>query len=246
MNMKKNSITLLGYPVFTGVFSEMLLTENRIINTINPHSYVVAKKDKLFSNSLKCSDILLPDGVGIVMAINILFKKKIKTLTGPDAMNFMLNHAQDLGCRVFFLGSTDFVLNSIKNKCAELYPNIKINSYSPPFVDEFSAKDNDLIVERINQFNPDILFVGMTAPKQEKWVYTNHRLIDVKKVLAVGAAFDWFCGVRAPPSKVWMDMGLGWFVRFLGEPKRMFRRVFISSTIYIVDIIIAFFTKKYD
>ena len=77
--MNKNSITLLGYPVFTGEFSEMLLAENRVINTINPHSYVVAKNDKLFSNSLKCSDILLPDGIGIVMAINILFKKRMKT-----------------------------------------------------------------------------------------------------------------------------------------------------------------------
>jgi N-acetylglucosaminyldiphosphoundecaprenol N-acetyl-beta-D-mannosaminyltransferase len=244
MNMKKNTITLLGYPVFTGVFSEMLLAENRIINTINPHSYVVAKNDKLFSNSLKCSDILLPDGVGIVMAINILFKKRMKTLTGPDAMNFMLNHAQDSGCKVFFLGSSGFILNSIKDKCAELYPNIKIDLYSPPFVDEFSVEDNNLIIERINQFNPDILFVGMTAPKQEKWVYTNHRLIDVKKVLAVGAAFDWFCGVKKMPSKVWMNMGLGWFVRFLVEPKRMFRRVFISSPIYVVDVIAAFFTKK--
>jgi N-acetylglucosaminyldiphosphoundecaprenol N-acetyl-beta-D-mannosaminyltransferase len=242
--MNKNSITLLGYPVFTGEFSEMLLAENRVINTINPHSYVVAKNDKLFSNSLKCSDILLPDGIGIVMAINILFKKRIKTLTGPDAMNFMLNYAQDSGCRVFFLGSTDFVLNLIEGKCAELYPNIKIDSYSPPFIDEFSVEDNNLMIERVNKFNSDILFVGMTAPKQEKWVYTNHKLINARKVLAVGAAFDWFCGVQKIPSKVWVNMGLGWFVRFLGEPKRMFRRVFISSPIYVVDVITVFFTKK--
>ena len=139
---------------------------------------------------------------------------------------------------------TDFVLNLIEAKCAELYPNIKIDSYSPPFIDEFSVEDNNLMIERVNKFNPDILFVGMTAPKQEKWVYTNHKLINARKVLAVGAAFDWFCGVQKIPSKVWVNMGLGWFVRFLGEPKRMFRRVFISSPIYVVDVITVFFTKK--
>jgi N-acetylglucosaminyldiphosphoundecaprenol N-acetyl-beta-D-mannosaminyltransferase len=233
----RSKITLLEYEVYIGSHKGLYDSNSRIIHTINPHSYVVAKHDFLFSESLKKSDILLPDGVGIVLAIKYLFGIKIKTLTGPMAMDFLLNRANQLCFRVFFLGSSNDVLDLIKARCKVEYPNIIVESLSPPYAQEFSTVENESIVKKINHFSPDILFVGMTAPKQEKWVELHKEIINSSKIVTVGAAFDWYARSKTPPSEFWMNLKLGWFIRFIREPLRLYKRVFVSSSIYIYDVI---------
>jgi N-acetylglucosaminyldiphosphoundecaprenol N-acetyl-beta-D-mannosaminyltransferase len=237
-----DQIIFEDYPVYTGGINDTLNSKNKIINTINPHSYIVSKSDKEFYSALKESDVLLPDGAGIIMAVSFLYNVKIRKITGPDFMNFLLNHGNKKNHKVFFLGSSVEVLNLIQKKCLSLYPNLSIDFYSPPYSSKFTLLDNKVMIDKINLFGPDVLFVGMTAPKQEKWVYMHKNSIKAKKIVSVGAAFDWFSGLKSPPLEISKKFHLSWLERFIREPVRMAPR--IKSMLHFLYIIFSLKLKS--
>lgn len=140
-----------------------------LINTINAHSYNTALKDVAFAEALIKGDVLIPDGASIVMACRWLKAKSQprERIAGWDLFEFEMNRLNQTGGKCFFMGSSEKVLALIKEKAKVVYPNIQIESYSPPYKPEFSDEDNRKIIEAINQSNPDLLWIGMTAPKQE-------------------------------------------------------------------------------
>ncbi len=231
----------LNYSIYYGG-SELLLSfleKNRqiSINTINPHSYCVAKKDGLFQKALKASDLLLPDGVGISLAEKLLYGKKVLQYTGPTMHIDILQYANIKKLKVFYLGSNETTLNLIYKRIKNEYPNIKeIYTYSPPFKTEFTKEDNIAMVNVINQTQPDILFIGMTAPKQEKWGYLFREKLHVKVICSIGAAFDFFAGT-VPLAPAWMIHNhLQWLYRLYKEPVRMWKRNFISTPVFLFDM----------
>ena len=238
----------MGYEVWDKSLDDLNLNVKNlnkfIINTINPHSYVVAKKDNLFQEALKNSDVLVPDGSGIVLAAKFIKGKKIQKIAGADVHKYLLDKANQEGLRVFYMGSSQGTLDKIKEKLKKEYPNIKAGFYSPPFKPEFDENDNKEIIEKINEFKPDILFVGMTAPKQEKWLYQHKDKIDFKIASSIGAVFDFYAGnVKRPPQLI-IDMHLEWLFRFLQEPKRLWRRNFVSTPLFLMDMIKYKFKKS--
>lgn len=229
------STILLGYPVH--VDNEIKWSKNQqVINTLNPHSYVLARTDVVFKDALKASDFLAPDGIGIVLAVRWLNSLSIKKMAGSDIHQQMLVYANSNQLKVFYLGSSEDTLSKIEKKLALAYPNINVRTYSPPFKIEFSEKENETMIQAVNDFQPDILFVGMTAPKQEKWVYKHKASLQVKTICCIGAVFDFYAEtVNRPPAWV-IILGLEWFGRFIKEPRRMWRRNFISTPIFIFDV----------
>ena len=227
---------LLGYNIDT-VLPEIVSGNKLVINTINPHSYCVAKEDELFRQALQQSDVLLPDGVGIVYAARILNKQKIQRITGSDLHMYLLDVAQKRGLKVFYLGASAKTLQMIEAKIAAEYPAIRVATYSPPYKPEFSAADSRQMIEAVNAFAPDVLFVGMTAPKQEKWVSQHHTSIDAGVLCSVGAVFDFFTGNVKRPGKFWQDLGLEWLPRLVGEPKRLFKRNFYSTPRFLWEVV---------
>ena len=212
---------------------ESLPDKKLIINTINAHCYNIAQEDPLYAKALLSSDVLLPDGVSISMAFNFLNGKKIKKIAGADLFYYEMNRLNRSGGKCFFLGSTISTLKQIKEKASSEFPNVEVDYHSPPYVPEFSQKENAEMIDRINAFKPDVLFVGMTAPKQEKWAYKHRDMIETGHVCSIGAVFDFYAGniKRAP---VWMiDMGLEWFYRLIKEPKRLWRRYIIGNILFI-------------
>lgn len=241
--MEKTRIKLLGYPVFIGDLEQQIKQvqaikqgENVIINTINPHSYVVAKQDSVFQNALEQANILIPDGVGIVIALKFLNNIQSKRLTGSDLHAVLLKKADQESLKVFYFGSTVETLNAIEKKIHQEYPNVIVKSYSPPYKDELVGEDNDSALQAINEFQPNILFVGMTAPKQEKWVEKNKHLLKAEITCSVGAVFDFFAGVKKRSGPFWRGLGLEWLPRLLKEPKRLWKRVFISGPLFFWDV----------
>jgi N-acetylglucosaminyldiphosphoundecaprenol N-acetyl-beta-D-mannosaminyltransferase len=230
--------TILDYKVFEGQLDNIDLKEKCIINTINLHSYVVAKKDEIFRNALQSSDVLLPDGIGIVHAWRILRKKKIKKVAGYDAFRILMEKVNNENGSCFFLGSSTNTLKLIEEKIKEEYKNVEVNSISPPFKPSFTKEDNVILLREIEKFQPDVLFVGMTAPKQEKWVFENKNMIKANVICSIGAVFDFYAGTIERPSKIWIDLGLEWFMRFLQNPKKMFPRVFVSTPIFLKDLLL--------
>lgn len=236
---------LLDYEIFTKKIENINFNKKLIINTINPHSYCLAKKDTFFNEALKKSDILLPDGIGIVLASLFLNYLKINKIAGYDLFLFLMNKMNNQSGTVFFLGSSESTLNLIKKKCLKEYPKVNVQYFSPPFKKSFSEEDSNLMINNINKHNVNVLFVGMTAPKQEKWVHKYKSNINADVICGVGAVFDFYSGKVKRSKRFWNILGLEWLIRFLQEPRRLFFRNFVSSPKFILELIsVKFFNKK--
>jgi N-acetylglucosaminyldiphosphoundecaprenol N-acetyl-beta-D-mannosaminyltransferase len=205
-----------------------------LITTINAHSYNVAKTDKSFLTALKGSDILLADGIGVVLAYRLL-GKSVQKMAGADLFKYEMERLQEINGTCFFLGSTQETLEKIKEKAAKDYPNVKVYSYSPPYTTSFSATENAAMIDAINAIRPDALFIGLTAPKQEKWAFVQKEYLDVAHICCIGAVFDFYAGtVKRPPQ--WMiGLGLEWLGRLISEPQRLWKRYILSSPIILLD-----------
>lgn len=139
---------------------------------------------------------------------------------------------------VMFMGSSQKVLNLIVKRAAEVYPHLKIVTYSPPYKPEFSEEDNKAIIDAINAADPDLLWIGMTAPKQEKWTYSHWDELNIHcHVGTIGAVFDFFAGTVERAPMWWQRHGLEWLYRLLKEPKRMWRRYIIGNALFLFNVI---------
>ena len=230
--------------VTTKSLNQINFNNHRIINTINPHSYLITQSDKVFFEALKTSDVLLPDGIGIVWAKKILTKIKIKKIAGYDLFLHLMNDLNNKKRSCFFLGASDNTLKMITKRAAIEFPNVTVHSYSPPYKNNFTNEDNVKMFTLINKVEPDILFVGMTAPKQEKWVYNNNMDINAKLICSIGAVFDFYSGTVSRPSKFWIKAGLEWLPRFLHEPIRLAKRNLISTPKFILQVLFMKISKK--
>lgn len=229
---------ILGYPVFTDTLTKIGFGGQQcIINTINQYSYCIAQEDEAFDKALKRSDILLPDGIGIVWAAKWKHGKSIKKIAGADLHRYLLERLNQSKGRVFYMGSSEEVLAKIKTRLAQEYPYLSVATYSPPYKPEFTKKDNRAIVDAIDIFDPKVIFVGMTAPKQEKWVSANRELLGKRTICSIGAVFDFYAGTVKRPNKIWQNLGLEWLGRLIKEPKRMWRRYVYYGVIFAVQIV---------
>lgn len=210
-----------------------------LINTINAHSYNTALKDSLFAEALTKGDVLIPDGASIVMACKWLKAKSQpkERIAGWDLFVYEMEKLNAHGGKCFFMGSSEKVLSLIKAKAAEVYPNITVETYSPPYKPEFTDEDNKAIIDAINTAKPDLLWIGMTAPKQEKWAYTHWNELDINcHCGTIGAVFDFFAGTVERAPLWWQEHSLEWLYRLLKEPKRMWRRYIIGNTLFLWNI----------
>lgn len=208
-----------------------------LINTINAHSFNTLYKDADFSNALRSSSILLPDGISIVWAMRLLTGEKIKKIAGADLFAYEMIRLNAKGGKCFFLGSSEATLQKIKTRATHEFPAVQIHTYSPPFSSHFTETENTHMLNEINAVEPDTLFIGMTAPKQEKWAHQHFKDMKVEHVCCIGAVFDFYAGTvkRAPE---WMiKLGLEWFYRLGSEPKRMWKRYLIGNTLFVSYIV---------
>lgn len=148
------------------------------------------------------------------------------------------NDSSSACLRVMFMGSSERVLSLICEKAATEYPNLEVVTYSPPYKPKFSDADNQAIIEAINQANPDLLWIGMTAPKQEKWAYGHWDELNIHcHVGTIGAVFDFFAGTAKRAPQWWQDHSLEWLYRLVTEPKRMWRRYVIGNPLFLWNIL---------
>lgn len=216
-----------------------------LINTINAHSYNTALKDPLFAEALAGGDALIPDGASIVKACRWIGAKSrpVERIAGWDLFVMEMNRLNDrpLAQRrpvVMFLGSSEKVLALVRKKVYEVYHNLEVVTYSPPYKQEFSDEDNAAMVEAVNKADPDLLWIGMTAPKQEKWTYSHWHELDIHcHAGTIGAVFDFFAGTARRAPLWWQRHSLEWLYRLIIEPKRMWRRYLIGNTLFLKNVL---------
>lgn len=220
-----------------------------LINTINAHSFNTAQNDELFAEALAKGDYLIPDGASIIKACKWL---KVKSqpqerIAGWDLFSFEMNALERKSAqqnmndgkrlKVMFMGSSEKVLTLIRKQVAKDYPHLEVITYSPPYKPEFSDEDNAAIIKAINEANPDLLWIGMTAPKQEKWTYQHWNELDIHcHVGTIGAVFDFYAGTAKRAPKWWQEHSLEWLYRLIKEPKRMWRRYVLGNPLFLWNI----------
>lgn len=210
-----------------------------LINTINAHSFNTAQRDELFAEALRNGDYLIPDGASIVKACRWLKCKSQprERVAGWDLFEFEMGRLDARGGRCMFMGSSPKVLALIVERAKAVYPNIEVVTYSPPYKPEFTEEDNEAIIRAINVADPDLLWIGMTAPKQEKWTYAHWDELDIHcHVGTIGAVFDFFAGTYRRAPQWWQDHSLEWLYRLLKEPRRMWRRYVIGNPLFLWNV----------
>ncbi len=213
---------------------------SKILNTISPNSYGISTKDSHFKEALLESDYLVLDGVYFALASIMLKGKNIKKNQGPEVFYHFMKRMNDESGRVFFLGASEQALEKIKKKAGLEYPNITVGFYSPPFKEWFSEQDNIGMINAINNWKPNVLFVGMTCPKQEKWSFENKYKIDAGLIICIGGVFNWYAGDYKEINKIWWQLRLGWFVRAIQRPNLLKRNI-PNYWIFLKDLIKRFF-----
>lgn len=220
-----------------------------LINTINAHSFNTAQNDELFAEALSKGDYLIPDGASIIKACKWLKAKSQpkERIAGWDLFSFEMNALERKSAqqnmndgkrlKVMFMGSSEKVLTLIRKQVAKDYPHLEVITYSPPYKPEFSDEDNAAIIKAINEANPDLLWIGMTAPKQEKWTYQHWNELDIHcHVGTIGAVFDFYAGTAQRAPRWWQEHSLEWLYRLLKEPKRMWRRYVLGNPLFLWNI----------
>lgn len=254
--MEENKINILNLHFSKGKLKEILIDvtdavehkEKFYVCAANAFVTVKANEDKELLEIINNAKIALPDGMSSVWVSRRFKKYHLERISGYDFFYEFSKIADKKHLSYFFLGGKNQdVLIKIKNKLKIEFENIDVKGFfSPPFyTNEMPDEVNKSVIKMINDLNPDVLWVGLSSPKQEKWIYENIKKIDIKMACAVGAVFDFYSGEikRAP---VWMQkIWLEWLFRMVMEPRRLFKKYLIYNNKFMMLVFKDFINKKF-
>lgn len=215
---------------------EYMLMENKfhMVVTPNPEFVMLADKDKEYMNILNGADLVLPDGIGIVIGSKIMGEKISERVTGFDVCKNIFELSNRKGYTIYFLGAKEGVAQRAKEKLESKYENIKIVGVHNGYFKGDSIEEENLLNE-INSLKPDILLVALGTPRQEKWLDRNRKRLNVKVAIGVGGTFDVVSGDLKRAPKFIQKAKLEWLYRLLQEPKRIGRVSIIPK--YLIKIL---------
>ena len=242
MSMEKCKILGVNINVINMQNTVKLIEENLMnlkgnyICVSNVHTTVMAYEDKEYKKIQNGGFMALPDGKPLSIVSKERGFKDAQRITGPDLMGELFKLSKEKGYTHYFYGSTVSILNKLKSELKNEYPNLKVvGMYSPPF-NEITTEDDHKIIKDINDVKADFLWVGLGAPKQERWMYEHRNKVN-SLMIGVGAGFDYYSKqiIRAP---MWMQkMSLEWVYRLMQDPKRLWKRYFITNSKFIYYLI---------
>ena len=234
----------MGAPIDAVSWSESLSSisawslsnESRVVCICNVHSVIMASQNAEFGQALLNADMATPDGAPVAWMLRRLGHKGQQRINGPDLMWRYCEQAQHRDEAVFFYGSTEETLAALKVKLLAAFPSLKIaGAISPPFR-ALTAAEDTAIVAQINASGTGVVWVSLGCPKQELWMAAHRGRIHAVMV-GVGAAFDYHAGTIKRAPKWIQDAGFEWLHRLLSEPRRLWKRYFVTNTLFIIGAI---------
>lgn len=202
-----------------------------IIATPNPEIVDIARKDSEYKNIINSSDIVTPDGIGIVYASKFLKGHIKERAAGFDIVCGIISAINEKSGSVFLFGSKPGVAEAAANNLKDKYENLKIvgcrNGY---------FKDDSEIIKAIQDSKPDLLLVCLGAPKQEKWIHQNKDILNAKILVGAGGTLDVLAGNVKRAPDIYIKFGLEWFYRLVKEPKRIGRMM--KLPLFLIDVIV--------
>jgi N-acetylglucosaminyldiphosphoundecaprenol N-acetyl-beta-D-mannosaminyltransferase len=192
----------------------------------NAYAAELACRDPEFMAAMRGADLLVADGAGIVLASLILGGGIRERVTGPDLFPAVSAELDRQGGRsVFYLGTSDETLAKIRRRHETEFPNLRIaGMYAPPYRRKFSDEELADMAAAVNAAAPDVLWIGLGAPKQENWIHANRARLRVPLCCPVGALFDYYAGNAKMPPEWIQRCGLHWLYRLMHDPRRLWRR----------------------
>ncbi len=225
------------------IFENLDNIKGKYICVSNVHTIMISHDDVHYRDIQNSSFMVLPDGKPLSIISKLKGYKEAQRVTGPDLMAEIFNHTGKNNFKHYFYGSTPETLKSLKTELKRNYPKIKIvGMFSPPFR-ELSRDEDIKITEAINKTNPDFVWVGLGAPKQELWMSSHLDKIN-GLMIGVGAGFDYFAkNIKRAP--LWMQKSsLEWLHRLIQDPKRLWMRYLMFNTRFIILSIKDFMIPK--
>lgn len=244
-----NKIKILGVHISNLCEPELItLLDDRIkkaekiqVCFVPTNSILAARKSKFVMDVYNNADVVMCDGVPVQWASKFLGTPLQQRLTGFDFFPHFIQHCAEKNYSVYFLGAKEGVAKQLATIYQLRFPGIRVvGYYTPPFAASFSEEQNEVMLSAINAAKPDVLFVSLTAPKQDIWIHQQLQHLNAKLAIGVGAAFDSEAGSLKRAPILMQQMGLEWFYRFLQEPGRMFRRYFIEAPVFIPLVMFQF------
>ena len=209
--------------------------QNPVYITVNNvHTVVEGVLNPDYGKIINEGFMAVPDGRPLSVVAGLKGDKKMERVFGPTLQEKLLEWGQEDELRHYFVGGTSETLDKMEDVVAQRYPSALVcGRISPPFR-VLTKKENDSIVDQINNACADIIWVGLGAPKQERWMYGNYSALHKGIMIGVGAGFDYLAGnIQHAPT--WMKKySLEWFYRLIQEPKRLWRRYVVTIPIFLV------------
>ncbi len=205
----------------------------QMVFTPNTEIVMKAQDDKELKTILANGDLVVPDGIGLVYASDMHGLGLVERVPGVELMDKMLKFCNTTKKSIFLFGGKPNVAQKAAENILKEYPNIQIKGVH----DGYFEKDEELkIIDKINEVKPDILFVGLGAPKQEKWIYNHRKILNVKVAMGIGGSIDIWAGTAKRAPKWFCNMGLEWLYRLIRYPTRIVRMVALPK--FLIKVMI--------
>ncbi|KAF0244913.1 MAG: WecB/TagA/CpsF family glycosyltransferase, partial [bacterium] len=240
-SQRPSRVTITGIPIDNLSQKEALETIDRYINqkqknrlmvVVNASKLVLAQEDKELRQIILSADIVTADGMSVVWASNFLGKPLKERVTGIDTFENLVEMAAQKGYSVYFLGAKPDVVEALVKHYQENLPNLKIAGYH----DGYFGSNED-VIDDVKKASPDILFVAMGSPRQEKWQSVNLTKLAVPFTIGVGGSFDHITGFSRRAPKWMQQSGLEWLYRLAQEPGRLWQRYLVGNTKFILLVL---------
>ena len=217
-----------------------------VVVTPNVQHINIIQKDEEFKKIYQEASLVLSDSIPLIWASKIIGLPIKERVAGSDLFPAFCQVASKKNYKIFLLGAELGIAKKVATILKQRNPGLAIvGTYSPPFGFEHNQTENEKIIKRINESHPDVLFLGLGTPKQEKWCYAHKNQISVPVIICVGASFDFIAG-KSRRAPLWMQRcGLEWLHRFSKEPRRLWKRYVFGNSIFIWLVIKEYITKKF-
>lgn len=228
VGVKIDNLTIIDAVIKTEDFLDGESTN--IIFTPNSEILLDAIKEPAFAEILNSGDLVVPDGIGVVMASKFYNMPIKERVAGYDLMCKLIEVAYHKKKSIYLLGGKEGVAEEAAARLKEKYCGINIAGMHNGY---FHDDEEILIIEDIIRLKPDIVFVALGAPKQERWIYEHRHSLPIKIIMGVGGSLDVIAGKVKRAPEFWQKAGLEWFYRLLKDPKRIFRVLKLPKFILI-------------
>jgi N-acetylglucosaminyldiphosphoundecaprenol N-acetyl-beta-D-mannosaminyltransferase len=208
------------------------------------HGVMESQRDAALRRIHNAAGLVTPDGMPLVWLSWVLGFRQVRRVYGPDLLLAMCERSALRGYRHFFYGGAPGVADALVRRLQGRFPTLQVVGTACPPFRPLTPEEDLAIVEQINAAQPDIIWVGLSTPKQERWMATHVQRVSAPVLIGVGAAFDFVAGVKRQAPRWLQHSGLEWLFRLLLEPRRLWRRYLSNNPRFLWLILLAALGQK--